>query len=72
MKTKVKSMGMKKLDPQNMEVIVGGSCSRAGNQAIAVIGLVTGVCSFIPVIGWAMFGPAAVGMGIASVVCAYS
>ena len=65
---------MKTLSFEQMEGIEGGTkagCSQKTTQAIAVIGLVSGVLAFIPVVGWAIFGPTAVGMSIAGTVCAF-
>ncbi|MBA7534204.1 hypothetical protein ES705_26450 [subsurface metagenome] len=56
-----------------MEKMEGGGCSPQANKAIATIGLITGAASlFGGPIGAIIFGPAALGMAIASFYCAYS
>jgi hypothetical protein len=52
--------------------ISGGGCSTAANRVIATAGLVAGIASAFGPIGLAIAGPTALGMGIASVVCAYT
>jgi len=63
---------MKTLSFEQMENVQGGAaCSEKTTKAIAVIGLVASVGACIPGAGLLIFGPTALGMGIASTVCAY-
>ena len=61
---------MEKLELYQMENVEGGRSARA-MKAIATAGLVAGVAASFGPIGWAIAGPAAIGMGIASLVCAF-
>jgi hypothetical protein len=68
---KMTNSNIQELSLQELESLQGGKCSDGANKAIATIGLVAGVASAIPGVGLLIFGPTALGMGIASVVCAY-
>ncbi|AZQ64757.1 MULTISPECIES: hypothetical protein [Flammeovirga] len=56
----------------NEMVIIEGGCSSTTNKVIATAGLVAGVAAFAGPVGALIAGPTAIGMGIASVYCAYS
>lgn len=62
---------MKALGLEQMEFIEGGGCSDGANKFIATVGLVAGIGSAFGPIGLAIFGPTALGMGIAGTICAY-
>ena len=58
---------MKTLDFQQMEMIEGGTAC----EAVAVIGTIAGIASMFGPVGLAIAGPTAVGMGVASIICAF-
>jgi hypothetical protein len=63
---------MKKMELKQMEQIEGGTpCSSTANKFIAVTGLIAGVASSFGPIGLAIAGPTALGMGVASIICAW-
>lgn len=63
---------MKKMHFNQMEVIEGGApCSSTANKFIAVTGFIAGVASSFGPIGLAIAGPTALGMGVASIICAW-
>ncbi|HPR31105.1 MAG TPA: hypothetical protein PLK12_03375 [Prolixibacteraceae bacterium] len=63
---------MNVLSFDQMENIEGNGCSTGATRFIATVGLVAGVGSAFGPIGLLIFGPTALAMGVASVVCAYT
>ncbi|MGF7138638.1 hypothetical protein [Roseimarinus sediminis] len=63
---------MKQLEIEQLENIEGGACSDKAVKAIAVIGAAAGVGSLFGPIGALIFGPTALAMSVAGVVCAYA
>jgi hypothetical protein len=61
---------MKTLELRQMENIEGG-CSDTANRFIAWTGFIAGVAASFGPIGLAIAGPTALGMGVASIICAY-
>ena len=62
---------MKTLELEEMEIFIGGGCGATMDKAISTAGFIAGLASFAGPIGAMIAGPTAVGMGIASIYCAY-
>ncbi len=62
---------MKKMKFDQMVSIEAGGCGAAADKFIAVTGFIAGVASCFGPIGLAIAGPTALGMGIASIACAW-
>ncbi len=62
---------MKKIELSQMEIIEAGGCGATADKFIAVTGFIAGVAASFGPIGLAIAGPTALGMGIASIVCAW-
>ncbi|WP_372483259.1 hypothetical protein AB9J70_06030 [Elizabethkingia anophelis] len=66
---------MKKLDLIQMEDLQGGKhpmCNSKNDKIMAVAGAAATAAGFIPVVGWAIGGPTAIGAGVYGLVCAFS
>ena len=62
---------MKKLSKEDLEDLNGAGLCDHG-KLISTIGLIAGIGSSFGLVGLAIFGPTSLGMGIASVYCAFN